>query len=157
MASIVRYAIAVASSFENAARMVGELVSARIQLEHIAVVGEEKSFACAKFDCDMPMPCSNKGVAEPNAGSKESARLLSLGQVAHEILPGWAMRSATALRNSLERWLAPAHARQLTLALDEGAFLVWVELKTEAEEQHTTRCLLRAGQGGVAIHDFFLA
>jgi hypothetical protein len=155
VASIVRYAIAIASSLENAGRIVAELLASKLQMERIAIVGEQKSFAA---DCRhnvtkvgvLPAACAS------DEGPLEPSRILSFGCIASEVLPSWGRRNAMALRHSLDRWLAPAHSQRLSLAVDEGAFLVWVELKTAADEQIVTRCLLRCSQAGVAIHDFFL-
>jgi hypothetical protein len=156
MASIVRYAIAIASSLENAGRIVAELVASKLQIDRIAIVGEQKSFA-ANHCQDVTQVNGLQAVTCPEeAGISEPSRILSFGCIANEVLPSWARRNAMALRHSLDRWLAPAHSRRLSLAVGEGAFLVWVELKTVADEQIATRCLLRSSQAGVAIHDFFL-
>ncbi|MGE3830528.1 MAG: hypothetical protein AB7F76_05985 [Parvibaculaceae bacterium] len=151
MASIVRYAIGIASSLENAGRMVAELLASKLKMESIAIIGEQRSFTS---DQDVAGFGSLSACACDDAGTP--SRIMSLGCVASEVLPSWARRNAMALRHSLDRWLAPAHSRRLSLAVGEGALLVWVELKSAADEQAVTRCLLRCSQASVAIHDFFL-
>jgi hypothetical protein len=151
MASIKRYAIAIASSIENANRIVSDLIASKLQLENIAVLGEQRNFAHGSGNENLPATC-----AADDGTITEATRILSAGCIASEVLPPWAKRNAMALRHSLDRWLTPAHSRRLSSAVSEGAFLVWVELRTVADEQIATRCLLRRSNAGVAVHDFFL-
>ena len=154
MACIVRYAIGIASSIENAGRMIAELLASKLQIESIAIIGEQRSFA-GHQDVTR-IGGLRRACACEDAGPVEPSRIMSFGSIAAEVLPCWARRNAMALRHSLDRWLAPSHSRQLSLAVGEGALLVWVELRSVADEQVVTRCLLRCSQASVAIHDFFL-
>lgn len=156
MASIKRYAIAIASSVESANRIVSDLIASRLQIENIAVLGEQRNFAPGSVNGASSIAGLPPASPEDGGGSAEPTRILSAGRIASEVLPAWAKRNAMALRHSLDRWLTPAHSRRLSSAVSEGSFLVWVELRTVADEQIATRCLLRSSHAGVAVHDFFL-
>jgi hypothetical protein len=156
MASIKRYAIAIASSIESANRIVSDLIASKLQLENIAVLGEQRNFAPGSGDRASRIGGLPPTFSEDDGTTAEPTRILSAGRIASEVLPGWAKRNAMALRHSLDRWLTPAHSRRLSSAVSEGAFLVWVELRTVADEQIATRCLLRSSHASVAVHDFFL-
>ncbi|QIG48928.1 hypothetical protein G5V57_15055 [Nordella sp. HKS 07] len=143
-----RFAVPVVAGLHDALHIAQELKHYEIRSRLTSIVGREAGFSRSREKSNELSAIVN---GKPQSLKFQTGSDAIVALVYGPDPPNAISWSIAAFEVSLSRWLIPAHARRLALAVATGEFLFLVRLARMEEERIATRALLHSCPD--SVHD----
>ncbi len=153
----LRQAVGVFHHADRLQQALEDLVVAGVKMSDLSLLGRKDAIGTKlegrpRMAGDGMIAHLLKGMVDFDGSSDVGAVVCSVGALAGILRQGRAASDRT-LHPSFARWLPERLAATLQQKLDDGGLLLWVAMRSSAEEQRIGKILLRHSEANVQIHD----